>query len=486
MSVLLVVENPKNWKLNIPGTVVVPAWEYVTDPRWAEERRAKVFNFCRKYSYQSLGYYVSLLAAARGHRPLPSVKTLQDLRHSAILRVVSEDIEETLHKSLSGLQSDRFELSIYFGRNLAARYNRLAQAIFNRFPAPFLRAEFVRKDEWEMVSIRPIATGEIPESHRPFVIEQAQRYFGRPLDRGRDRFRYDLAILINPEEIDAPSDQKALRRFVRAARAEGLAPAFIEKEDFGRIAEYDALFIRETTSVNHHTFRFASRAAADGLVVIDDPISILRCTNKVYQAELFVRHGIASPRTMIVHRENRSRVLERLGSPCVLKRPDSSFSQGVVKAETEEELQRHLELFFAKSELVVAQEYVPSDFDWRVGVLNRRPLYACKYFMARGHWQIQESEGERRRYGKVQAVPLEEAPGEIAVLATKAAGLIGDGLYGVDLKQVNGRVLVMEVNDNPSIDAGVEDVVLRDELYRAIMRAFMERLEQRGRGVGPP
>ena len=57
MAVLLVVENPKNWKLHIPGAEVVPAREYVADPRFAEIRRAKVFNFCRAYSYQSLGYY---------------------------------------------------------------------------------------------------------------------------------------------------------------------------------------------------------------------------------------------------------------------------------------------------------------------------------------------------------------------------------------------------------------------------------------------
>jgi hypothetical protein len=133
---------------------------------------------------------------------------------------------------------------------------------------------------------------------------------------------------------------------MRAAKAEGLAPSLIDKEDFGKLAEFDALFIRETTSVNHHTFRFASRAEAEGLVVIDDPISILRCTNKVYQAELFLRHGIPSPRSMIVHRDNRNHLFERLGSPCVLKRPDSSFSQGVVMAATETELREHLESFF--------------------------------------------------------------------------------------------------------------------------------------------
>ena len=93
---LIVVENPKAWRLEIPGAEVVPAREYLTDRRFMDLKGAKVFNLCRTYGYQTTGYYVSLLAAARGHRPLPSVTTIQDLRQSAVLRIVSEDLEHQL------------------------------------------------------------------------------------------------------------------------------------------------------------------------------------------------------------------------------------------------------------------------------------------------------------------------------------------------------------------------------------------------------
>jgi glutathione synthase/RimK-type ligase-like ATP-grasp enzyme len=76
------------------------------------------------------------------------------------------------------------------------------------------------------------------------------------------------------------------------------------------------------------------------------------------------------------------------GLPVVLKLPDSTFSRGVVKAKTPEELEQHLDEILKESDLAIAQEYMPSDFDWRIGVLDGKPLYACKYFMARGHWQI--------------------------------------------------------------------------------------------------
>jgi glutathione synthase/RimK-type ligase-like ATP-grasp enzyme len=481
---LVVLDDPSNWAFDLPGAEVVDARSYLVDPHFAGLRRAKVYNLCRTYGYQTIGYYVSLLAAARGHHPLPSVTTLQDLRFTPVLRVVSDDLERTIQRSLGHIKGDRFQLSIYFGRNLAQRYDRLCQALFSHFPAPFVRAEFAFADKWRLESLKPIATGDIPDSHRDFVIERAARYFARPPTRKAREYRYDLAILVDPEEADAPSDSQALDRFSKAAESLGMRASLITKDEFGRIAEYDALFVRATTSVDHFTYRFARRAEAEGLVVIDDPASIIRCGNKVYQAELFERHDIACPKTVVVHRGNRDRIAEVLGLPVVLKRPDSSFSLGVVKAHSQDELAGYLREFFSRSELVVAQEYVPSGYDWRVGVLGARAIFVCKYFMAPGHWQIQRATGATTRsYGKVETMAVEDAPQRIVALAERTAGLIGDGFYGLDIKQVSGRNLVMEINDNPNVEGGVEDAIVGEELYRTIMRHFFERLERRGRNT---
>lgn len=484
MAVYLVVENPRRWPLKLPGAQVVAAREYLTNPKLTEDRRSRVFNLCRSYGYQTVGYYVSLLATARGHKPLPSVHTIYELRQSAILRVVSDDLEAILQTALAPLKSKDFEVSIYFGRNLATRYDRLCQALFEHFPVPLLRAEFVRADHWRLQSVKLIAFSDIPDSHQDFVIEQAQRFFARPYVSERKPARYKMAILVDPEEVDAPSDPRALRRFIRAGRKFDIAASLVRRRDLGRIAEYDALLIRETTRVNHHTYESAARAEAAGLVVIDDPESIVRCSNKVYQAELFERYEIPCPKTMIVHKDNAARVGAELGFPCVLKQPDSSFSAGVVKAENEEELQRYLSAFFDSSELVVAQEFAPSSFDWRVGVLDGKPLYVCKYHMARGHWQVQKAHGATRRsYGKVETLAVQDAPPEVVRQGVRAANLIGRGFYGVDVKERAGKFLVMEVNDNPNVEAGCEDKILKDDLYLAVMRLFRERLDRAGKKV---
>jgi glutathione synthase/RimK-type ligase-like ATP-grasp enzyme len=482
MAVLIVMEKPELWPLDIPQARAVSARDYLTDPEFFEMKRSKVFNLCRDYGYQSMGYYVSLLAEARGHKPMPSVTTLQDLKQSSLIRIVSEDLEDLVQKGLAPIKSNSFELSIYFGRNLAQRYDRLCQALFNHFPAPLLRATFVLADEWRLASLRPIAFSEIQESHRDFVIQRARSFF----ERGRvssapAKYRYELAILAGSEEVSArPSDDKAVKRFVRAAEKVGMEATIIDREDYGRIAEFDALFIRETTAVNHHTYRFARRAEAEGMVVIDDPRSIVRCTNKVYQAELFDKHQLPCPKTIIVHRESARELGETLGYPCVLKQPDSSFSAGVVKADDEAELVDMLPALLQKSDLVVAQEFVRSTFDWRVGVLDGKPLYVCRYHMARGHWQVQKVEKAKRpNYGKVDTIDVQHAPPELIQLAVRAAQLIGDGLYGIDIKEADGRFLIIEINDNPSIDAGNEDAVLKDELYLRLMRCFRDRLERR-------
>ena len=59
MDLILVIENPRNWDFHIPGVTVVAARDYLTEPRWASETRLNVFNLCRTYSYQTVGYYVS-------------------------------------------------------------------------------------------------------------------------------------------------------------------------------------------------------------------------------------------------------------------------------------------------------------------------------------------------------------------------------------------------------------------------------------------
>ena len=477
---LLVVDNPDRWPLAVPGVTVVGARTYLTEPQYCSPRAFKVLNMCRSYRYQSVGYYVSLLGEARGHRPIPATATIQDLKTVSIIRSISEDLNELIQQSLGHLQGNTFTLSIYFARNLARRYDRLSRELYSLFPAPLLRAYFVKdEDGWAIQNISPIPTSEVPEAHRTSIVQFATEFFAEtPHARHRKSARFSLAMLVAPGDKTSPSNEKALKCFEKAAEDLDMSLHRITNDEYDQLLEYDGLFIRATTAVNNFTYRFSRRAHTEGMVVIDDPDSILKCTNKVYLAELLERHKILTPRTVIVHKDNVDEALLKLGLPCILKQPDSSFSQGVVKADSVEEFHKEVTQLLETSDLLIAQEFLPTDFDWRIGILDGQPLFACKYYIAPRHWQIyNHAKTGDDSLGNCDTLPVEIAPRKVVRTALRAAELIGDGLYGVDLKVARDEVHIIEINDNPSIDAGIEDEVMRKELYHRIMHTFLTRLE---------
>src|SRR5690606_14809977 len=113
-----------------------------------------------------------------------------------------------------------------------------------------------------------------------------------------------------------------------------LAVDLIRKRDFSLVPQYDALFIRETTAIHHHTYRFALKAAEEGLEVIDSPADILRCANKVFLNELFAANRVPTPKTWIIDKRFLDeQPLDGFEFPLVLKIPDGSFSTGVFKVD---------------------------------------------------------------------------------------------------------------------------------------------------------
>ncbi|BAH75751.1 RimK family protein [Solidesulfovibrio magneticus] len=485
MSVLVIMENPEDCSLVFSGVEPVAARSYLADEAFTALRGVKIINLCRSFRYQSMGYYVSLLAEARGHKPIPSITAIQDMKSVGIIRLASEELAELLERALADRPQEKISFSAYFGKTPEKGLEQLASRLFKLFPTPFLRADCNWQNGWQLQNVSPLPLRDIPEEERDFAEAVSTDYFtGKKLTiPKRQVSRYDLAILHDPEEERPPSDARAIKRFVKAAENLGLGVEIITREDSNRLSEFDALFIRETTNVDHHTYRMARKAAAEGLVVIDDPESILRCSNKVYLAEVLSRLKIPAPRTVIAHCKNIDHILEELPLPCVLKQPDSAFSQGVVLVRESDALMQEAKRLLSKSDLVIAQEYLPSEYDWRIGVLDKRPLFACKYYMASGHWQIlRKGKSGKDVYGRVETLPVAKAPKKVVNTALKAAAAIGDGLYGVDLKQVGDKVYVIEVNDNPNIDAGFEDEVLQDELYLRVVEVFLKRIERRKTG----
>lgn len=488
---VIVVEKASDWGSYYPSDNVVTAMDYLKEPIRSDEERTQVINLCRSYKYLGAGYYVSLLAEARGHKVIPSVRAINDLRKRSLYGVDIEDLNQKLSRHLAQERDTTdFGILVYFGETGYEPLKDLARQVFEAFPCPILRIEFERDRKWEIDAVKPAGLHTLSDAQEDAFAAALDR-FSKKLWRGKrtpKKFRYDIAMLHDPAEQWPPSNKKALKAFVTAGKDLGIEVDPITRNDYARLAEYDALFIRETTALDHHSYRFANKAEKEDMVVIDDPTSILRCTNKIYLSDLLKSRKLPTPRTEILYKDEPKKLAElgeTLGFPLVLKVPDGSFSRGVVKVSDAAELKRGADELFGQTALVLAQEYLPTDFDWRIGILNREPLYACQYFMSRGHWQIYNhaAKGEARS-GDFRTLPIREVPSEVVKLAQRATAQIGDGLYGVDLKQLGDRVVIIEINDNPNIDWGIEDAYLGEDLYRRVMAEFLRRLERKRLGVG--
>ena len=491
-QLVIIVERKEDWTSYFPSEDLMTAQQYLENPQEGDgAKRTQVINLCRNYKYLGYGYYCSLLAEARGHRVIPSVRTISELTRKSLYGLALDDLDKALEKALSNhlySNTEGFTLTLYFGKTNLEPMQELARQLFEAFPCPVLLVEFRKTTSWHIEGIKPGTLHKLREDQED-QFAQALDNFSRKiwrLPRSRRVARYDLAILHDPQEAMPPSNAKALENFIRVGRGLGIDVQLIEKKDYARLAEYDALLIRETTSVDNHTYRFAKKAESEGLVVMDDPTSILRCTNKVYLADLLQSHRLGMPATEILYKERPqdfARVAERLGFPLVLKIPDGCFSRGVIKVENQQALLQATAQLFEHSVLLLAQEFFYTEFDWRIGVLNRKPIFACQYFMSKGHWQIYNHKARAQDInGECRTLPVHEAPRAVVELAVKTANLIGDGLYGVDLKQSGDQVVVIEVNDNPNMDAGIEDAYLQDDLYALVLEEFVRRLELKRRG----
>jgi glutathione synthase/RimK-type ligase-like ATP-grasp enzyme len=491
MNAIFVVDRKQDWPLAFVGSTVIAARHFFAEPETGVDLDARVVNLCRTGRYQGRGYYVSLLAEARGQRPLPNVKTIEDLKSDEHLRDVAAKVGELANATLRHDASDRFELDAYFGRDPEQLHTALARQLFANARAPLLRSRFKRNaGGWTLERIQAVGIADVPSQHRPFLVDAAKAFVADsdlPRAARMRSGRPKLAILWDANERRKPSNEEAVHRFVEVAPSVGLAAEVIGPDALERLGDYDGLLIRAGADVAGYTYEFARRADALGMPVVDDPESILRCTNKVYLRELMNRHRFPKPKTLFVHPESLDQVVPTLGLPCVLKLPESGFAQDAVKIEAEGQLQREAKRFFEISDLLVAQEWLPTGFNWRIGVYDRRPLFACKYFMAPGRSKVNKAaQGQQLIEGKTVALSIGEAPEVVVNTAVRAANLIGRGLYGVDLKQVGDRCYLIEVNCNANIDAGNEDQVLGSALYREVLGVYARRIAERRSVERPP
>jgi hypothetical protein len=187
MQKLIIVENPDKWQFSLYDVEVITPARYISDESFQQLKGLKIINLCKSYQYQSLGYYVSLLAEARQHKVLPAISTIQDLRFPSILREDFEDFDHLIQNAFKNETRDKVEFDIYFGTTQEEHLNKLAKQLFQYVQAPSLSATFSKKSKWVLQSIKPLSLGEVPKEDRPLLRDAVEKYLERKRDVKPDK-----------------------------------------------------------------------------------------------------------------------------------------------------------------------------------------------------------------------------------------------------------------------------------------------------------
>lgn len=282
-----------------------------------------------------------------------------------------------------------------------------------------------------------------------------------------------LAIFAERYTIRSSVELEALSNFRMAAFELGHQLDFLFKNELKYLTNYDGVFVRALTDPLNTSYVVARTAEMAGMRVLDHPESILICCDKVNMYARLAAHGVPMPETRMlaeneVTQENAAELFESLGTPLVLKAPNSSFSAYVDKVATAEAFVKVGKRFLRRADRLVVQQYMPSEFDWRVITLEGRILAVVKYQFPQDKWKVMER-SESGDWATVIGVPRDEADPALIETAVAAANAIGTSLYGIDIKEIDGEYFVIEVNDNPTIAAGEEDQA-NPEIYADIIR----------------
>jgi len=114
---------------------VITTGDYLARPKlFAGLGRAKIVNLSRSYNYQSKGYYASLLAEARGHRVIPTVETMLDLRELKLYEQSLPELQEALTAAATKARASEdttFDLLFCFGFVQDQRFEAFGRLLFD-------------------------------------------------------------------------------------------------------------------------------------------------------------------------------------------------------------------------------------------------------------------------------------------------------------------------------------------------------------------
>jgi len=179
---VILVDQPKDFPNAETPHKVITTSEYLARPRLFHMGRPKLINLSRSYAYQSKGYYASLLAEARGHRVVPSVETMLELRESKLYEHALPELEDELNRCTrkADFQPDsEVKLLVCFGIAHDPRFDSFGRLLFDWFRCPALEVT-IEPGTWLSIDrIRPRNVTRLANGDASFFRESLHQHTKR-------------------------------------------------------------------------------------------------------------------------------------------------------------------------------------------------------------------------------------------------------------------------------------------------------------------
>ena len=231
-------------------------------------------------------------------------------------------------------------------------------------------------------------------------------------------------------------------------------------DDKGFILDKEKTVVLTRKSVANLKFSLdtLSQIEKRDIYVVNSRDCIEKCNDKYRTILLLNDAGVQCPKTALVADEAMlDKAIDKVGGkfPVVMKTISGSKGIGVFKADSMEGLKSTLQAIWKMNSTteILMQEYIGSDGDIRVHVLNGSVIGAMKRLRISGDFRSNYSLGS-----EIEKIKLTDEQKEMAILASKAVG----GVWtGVDIIQSGKQNYVIEVNSSPGTE-GIEKVTGKD------------------------
>ncbi len=185
-------------------------------------------------------------------------------------------------------------------------------------------------------------------------------------------------------------------------------------------------------------------------------IAISRSRDKLRSIQLLSKTGIGIPKT-VFSRETSDvdDLLDRIGTPVIIKLASGTQGNGVVLAETRKVARSVVQAFYVNDTAFLIQEFIAESAgtDIRAFVVGSQVVASMQRQSLDDDFRSNIHQG-----GKGNVIKLTEEEKKVALKAAKAMGL---AVCGVDLMRSDRGPLVLEVNSCPGLE-GIESVTGRN------------------------